>query len=557
MLNVRKITSTCIYLAAIQGAYAQLAPSTADVLKNIEQSKQELNRHDTKPASKKTPPPATSSQDIALLHEIRVQSPLLQEELMRFWLHEINKPVSAQKLNEFKSFAWDLFQNQGYLAYINTDTINTPNGGILTVNVALPKIAKVSVIAADKDVGSELIDEVLQRFSNTYKPGMSVDIQGFENQLSAATYDLPVDLEISLQQANATDVNLVIHLRKAHAQTGKVLGGVVQANNYGLNQFGQAQILGNVRVAGFTPSSELTLTTQQSDGVAYYRADYELPLVGQHSRLRVFSSRVKSAATNSKGLSYETGVGTSSLIQADRHGRWLASTELTRRETKSEGSEVITSDRVDQQLRLKLRAESANKWVENFNNEFQLVIGHMNLDRVNSDKLDDASGLKVAGSYQKIEMAGALSQALDRERIYTGSIRWKAQIAAKNLDGYNRISLGGINGIRAYTSIDGVGDQGAHMSFDIIHQVAPDVFGGLFYDVGVVKNSHTPLSNATDTGAYVLQGAGWQVGGRINQYNWTLSTAHAFGKTPGPGVWTAANTKSGDFRVNFAVTRPF
>jgi hemolysin activation/secretion protein len=324
-----------------------------------------------------------------------------------------------------------------------------------------------------------------------------------------------------------------------------------------LNQFGQTQILGNVRVAGFTPSSELTLTTQQSNGVAYYRADYELPLVGTHSRLRVFSSRVKSATTNSGGLSYEAGVGTTSLIQADRHGRWLASTELTRRETKSEGAAVITSDRVDQQIRFKLRAESANKWVNNFNNEFQLVIGHMNLDRVNSDKLDDASGLKVAGTYQKIEMAGALSQALDRERIYTGSIRWKAQIAAKNLDGYNRISLGGINGIRAYTSIDGVGDQGANMSFDIIHQIVSDVYGGLFYDIGVVKNSRTPLSNATDTGAYVLQGAGWQVGGRINQYNWTLSTAYAVGRTPGPGVWTSVNTQQGDVRVNFAVTRPF
>jgi hemolysin activation/secretion protein len=114
-----------------------------------------------------------------------------------------------------------------------------------------------------------------------------------------------------------------------------------------------------------------------------------------------------------------------------------------------------------------------------------------------------------------------------------------------------------VNGIRAYKSTDGVGDQGAQMSFDIIHQVVPDVYGGLFYDVGVVKNSHTPSSTATDTGAYLLQGVGWQVGGKINEFNWSLSVAHAFGKTPGPGVWLSTNTQPGDVRGNFAITRSF
>lgn len=154
-------------------------------------------------------------------------------------------------------------------------------------------------------------------------------------------------------------------------------------------------------------------------------------------------------------------------------------------------------------------------------------------------------------------MNGGLSHVLDRDGIYTGSIRWRAQAASKNLDTYNQIALGGVNGIRAYTSIDGVGDQGAQMSFDIIHQVVPDVYGGLFYDVGVVKKSHMPLASATDTGAYFLRGIGWQIGGKINDVNWSLSVAHAVGSTPGPGVWTSNNTQPGDIRANFAVTKPF
>lgn len=407
------------------------------------------------------------------------------------------------------------------------------------------------------ELADQYKDEIASRFNAAYQAGMHVDIQGFENQLSAVSYDLPVDLEMSMKQVSAADVDVIIHARPLNAQPWKILGGVLHANNFGLSQFGRNQLLGNIRLAGLAPTSELTLTTQQSLGVGYYRADYETPLTATRTRLRSFASQAKSTATNIEGLSNEVGVGLTKLLKTDRHGRFLTGAEVSRRETKNSSIGVLTSDRIDEQVRLKAKIESANRWVDNFTNEVTLTIGRIDLDRLTSDKSDDDLGLRVAGSYQKIELTGALSQSLDRERIYTGTVRWKAQAASKNLDNYNRMSLGGISAIRAYSSIDGVGDQGLQMSFDVIHQIVPDVYGGLFYDVGVIKNSHSPLSNATDTHSYLLQGAGWQVGGKIHEFNWSLSTAHAFGKTPGPGVWTTANTQPGDFRVNFALTRPF
>ncbi len=426
---------------------------------------------------------------------------------------------------------------------------------MLTVNVAFPTVGKVSVVAVDGNQGKEFADEVARRFNAIYKAGSPVDVQGFENQLNAAAYDLPVDLEVSMRQVNSTVVDVVIYLRPIAAQLGKVLGGVLQANNYGLQQFGRNQLLGSVRVGGFTPLSELTLTTQLSDGVGYYRTDYEAPMVGTGMRWKVYASEVKSNSATTNGLSHETGAGLTQLLSTDRVGRWLTGAEVSRRETKNWASGVMTADRVDQQLRMRLRAESSKGWVDNFNNEFVLTTGNINLDRFADDKADDASKLNVAGSYQKLEMNGGLSHALDKGGIYTGSIRWRAQATAKNLDTYNKISLGGVNGIRAYRSTDGVGDQGAQLSFDIIHQVVPDVWGGLFYDIGSVKNNHKPLGSETDPDAYVLQGAGMQVGGKIEQFNWTLSMAIAFGKKP--TSWTAANTQPGDSRVNFAVTRPF
>lgn len=558
MFKLGSVACASICALSMHGAYAQTSGATAaDVQRNIEQNKLDLNRLAPKPAAKKPQAPATTDQGFARLNAVQVNSPLYQDELMAYWMSEINKPVPAQKLSDFKAFAWELFQKKGYLAYITTSAQPTPEGSVLTVNVAMPTVGKVTVVTVDGNKGKEFADEVARRFTAIYKAGTPVDVQGFENQLNAAAYDLPVDLEVSMRQVDAKVVDVVINLRPADHKAGSVLGGVLQANNYGLSQFGKEPLLASVRVAGFTPSSELTLTTQQSKGVGYYRADYMAPIVGTGLRWNTYASEVHSDATGVRGVSKEVGAGLTKLLSTDRVGRWLASTEASKRQTQNWASGAESANRIDQQVRFKLRAESTKGWVDSFNNEVVLVAGSMNLDRNEADKLDDTTGLKVAGSYQKLEMNGGLSNALDQDGIYTGSVRWKAQTASKNLDTYNRISLGGVNGIRAYTSLDGVGDQGAQMSFDIVHQVVPDVYGGLFYDIGMVRNNRNPLVGASDTGYYTLQGVGWQVGGKIEDVNWSLSMAQAVGKNPGPGVWTSANTQVGDWRMNLAITKPF
>lgn len=552
------IASACACLFSLQAVYAQTSgPTAADVLRNIDQSKQLTNPTAPKPAVKKPVAPPTTDQGFARLSAVQVNSPLFQDELMAYWVSEINKPVPAQKLADFKAFAWELFQKKGYLAYINTSAQPTSEGSVLTVSVAFPSVGKVSVVTVDGDKGKEFADEVARRFTAIYKAGTPVDVQGFENQLNAASYDLPVDLEVSLRQVDAKLVDVVINLRPADHKPGSVLGGLMQLNNYGLDQFGKEQLLGNVRIAGFTPLSELSLTTQQSRGVGYYRADYFAPIVGTGMRWNVYASQVRSDATGVRGLSSEAGAGLTKLLSTDRVGRWLASTEVSKRQTQNWASSIESANRTDQQVRFKLRAESNKGWVDSFSNEVTLVAGSMNLDRNETDKSDDATGLKVAGTYRKLEMYGGLSHALSSDGVYTGTVRWRAQAASKNLDTYNRISLGGVNGIRAYTSLDGVGDQGVQMSFDITHQVVPDVYGGLFYDIGMVRNNRNPLVGATDTGYYTLQGVGWQIGGKVEDVNWSLSVAHAIGKNPGPGVWTSANTQVGDWRMNVAITKPF
>jgi hypothetical protein len=180
MFKLGFVASACIYALALQGAYAQTAgPTAADVQRNIEQNRSDLNRAPAKLAPKKPLAPATTDQGFARLNAVQVNSPLYQDELMAYWMSEINKPVPSQKLADFKAFAWELFQNKGYLAYITTSAQPTPEGSVLTVNVAFPSVGKVSVVTVDGSKGKEYADEVARRFTKVYKPGTPVDVQGF------------------------------------------------------------------------------------------------------------------------------------------------------------------------------------------------------------------------------------------------------------------------------------------------------------------------------------------------------------------------------------------
>lgn len=70
---------------------------------------------------------------------------------------------------------------------------------------------------------------------------------------------------------------------------------------------------------------------------------------------------------------------------------------------------------------------------------------------------------------------------------------------SRNLDSYSRLSLGGVNGVRAYTTLDGVGDMGALASAEIHQRYLGDHFVGVFYDGGVIKQNRNPVPNQYNT----------------------------------------------------------
>lgn len=75
-------------------------------------------------------------------------------------------------------------------------------------------------------------------------------------------------------------------------------------------------------------------------------------------------------------------------------------------------------------------------------------------------------------------------------------VRYANQQASKNLDSSEKFSVGGIYGVRAYPSGQGVGDRGWLSQVELRQKIG-DVTGFVFYDQGAVAVNVNAWSGAT------------------------------------------------------------
>lgn len=507
--------------------------------------------------------PLKEESDIEKLGGIVVEVPQklsnLTEQIEKYWAGLIQKPVRGVQINEFKAWLWDELLRVGYLAYIKIDSESTLTGTVLRIDVVAPTIHRATVLALDFDKKDEYANLVAKRFAQSMPPGSMVDVQGIEAQLNAMAYDLPVSLEASLRRTTPEAVDVAINMKRLDNKPGSINSGLVQFNNYGLKAYGREQLLGVIRVQGPKPLSEFLGIAEVSRGTQYLRGDYSQAIEGYASRWNVYASGMRNRAQNELsigtfnqlGRSAEIGAGVTTMLRADRSGTWFSNIEIAQRWSDSDLQDLFrTREREDSQLRVAFRSAHSPNWADRLTTDTILTFGNL---RLKSDDIGfgQPDSRHLVGNYLKFNHNGNSQKALPADTRWTISSRWRFQLASQNMDSYNQFSLGGVNGIRAFNSDEGVGDQGAQLSLDLTRQFMPQLYAGIFYDVGIVQARRIPASDP-----YSLQGAGVSLGGNLTKgLDWTLSVAKSFGPTPVAN--NAINEKIGSWRAFFALTQRF
>jgi hemolysin activation/secretion protein len=160
-----------------------------------------------------------------------------------------------------------------------------------------------------------------------------------------------------------------------------------------------------------------------------------------------------------------------------------------------------------------------------------LSSGNVDMDG-SPNQAADLSGEQTGGAFAKLRFSGTILQPLSGINSVYGALT--VQRANKNLDGSEKIYLGGPLGVRAYGIGEGMGSDGEMASIEFRQKLTANTTLAEFYDWGQVR----PWHNDTGTGApaenkAVLQGYGLSLSTKLDSGVTLKGTwAHRLGSEP-------------------------
>jgi len=305
---------------------------------------------------------------------------------------------------------------------------------------------------------------------------------------------------------------------------------------------------------GHLPSARLTLTGQKSQGITYLRGEYDMPVASLNSRFRMglghsVSEGIRGGQSVTQSQSNDLVMGLEKILGQRRELVFKGAADLSTRQSRSELSSTgVEVNRVqDHQLRLRLSADSDRLSNEPMRSELTVVAGRY-AQLVNFPNVPESS-------YTKLEFSARKQFNLSEDGKWSGLAKVRGQRTSQHMEGSNQISLGGANGVRAYSSADGLGDDGLLSSLEINYKLQPNQTWGVFYDGGVVRASKTPLTGIFSE-TYALQAFGFQTSGNVNKWYYNVTVAKGLGGNKG-ALPSDIDSKPNNWRMNASLSYVF
>lgn len=170
------------------------------------------------------------------------------------------------------------------------------------------------------------------------------------------------------------------------------------------------------------------------------------------------------------------------------------------------------------------------------------VHGRLGLDSA-SEGMESASA-RTAGSFSKQNIDLARIQSLNRRIDLFGCL--SVQRAANNLDPFEKLGLGGVNGVRAYPNGEAYGDNGWLAQTEVRYATGAAV-PFIFYDMGRIdfsKSSWTTTGNRRSL-------AGTGVGVRHTDAAWSAGMTLAW-RTQGSDSQSQPSAHTPTFLANLS-----
>lgn len=414
------------------------------------------------------------------------------------------------------------------------------SGGILRVNITEAKFG--GAVIDDQSGALKASDHLVKLIERRQPLGQTVNLQALESASLLAAEVPGVKTQISLQPgANAGESVALVQVMRSKEKDVQV-----DLDNHGSRAVGAfrqsvAFNLNNPSQRG----DQIAVNLLNSEGVKYGRLMYSLPLAGSGWRLSSYASAMHYqlvssdfAALQAEGPSSTLGLALNlPLVRTPVQTLNLnIAAEMKRYRNDVLNQTVTKYSGQSTNFSLDLSGhDPLSPW--HYRSTASLVVGKIDLsDSTASHIQGDQATAQTAGDYQRLKLSHHQRYALDDRRALVG--QFQTQWASKNLDGAEKLYLGGAQGVRAYPANEAGGSQANVVNLEY-QQLLPVAGQNLtvagFYDWGdVTVNKFSSFTTALNH--YQLQGAGLWLGSSVNsglgQTDFKLTWARRIGHNP-------------------------
>lgn len=507
------VASLCLGAGPV---FAQQVPDAGTLLKGLQQ--------DTVPApSAPLAAPAQTPRQLSLpkggsssvlIRTIHLDGMTVFDEAT---LHAVVAPWEGKKLTldemrQATDAIVDYYRSHDHLARVWLPEQDIEHGQ-LTIRILEGHLGKVII---DPSLKSRLDpDLATSRITSRTPEGAPLDVGAVSEGVAVLNETPGVSARGTLTSgANRGDTDVVLSL-----QDQPLVSGTVQVDNAGLRSTGNNRVIGQAALNDpLGRGGQLSLTTVQSSRSSYGRVAAQAPLGASGMTLELHASALRYSLGEeykdlaAHGYAWTSGALVSYPVHRSSDFSLTAMGGYDHKRLVSEVSNVLTGDSRIDVAHAGLTTTARDSWLGGglTQGTVTLSFGHVGLSSDESLRVSDSTGPAIAGNYGKLMIhASRLQKIVDGT---AASVNVTGQLASGNLDSSEKISLGGLSGVRAYPSSEAYGDDGIVSQLELRHQLMPGLTLSGFYDVGAVQLHHTKWDDwetvEGQPNSYILQGVG-------------------------------------------------
>ncbi|NBS76726.1 MAG: ShlB/FhaC/HecB family hemolysin secretion/activation protein [Betaproteobacteria bacterium] len=464
----------------------------------------------------------------------KVYSSKRLEQLLKTALPNVQDLTDLQKATDTLA---QFYQNEGVLARVDLLPQDLTEGEVL-ITITEGKFAGAKLETPNS---AKLSSDYLVKLVETAQPkGEAVRM----SQLDRATLLLG---EVPGVQANMRlrsgeregESEALLQVAEVKAWDGQVSWDNAGPVSTGFNRL-STQLN---RYGAFGRADISSMQYMHSDGTDYLRLAYSEPLGYWGSRwgTNMSLSRYKVVTNdyltlNPHGPANSVGFDMTLPLLRSRTSSASMQVAMDRKFFRNNTNAGVISDYFMDTVTTSLQGTRNDEWWGGGETSVgaQVVRGLVDLSGSPNEK-SDASSSMTAGRFTKLRLNLNRQQTLGPTTQLVGS--YQTQVASKNLDGSEKFSLGGMQGVRAYPSSEANGNaaQLLTVEYQKTLQVQQYPFKlSAFLDAGRVTKLKFNTGSGINT--YNLQGAGLWVGSslpnRWGQAQWRMTWAHRIGTNP-------------------------